>query len=138
MEEPVKSKSSCSNGGRRRRRSMKGGMGYGFGGTIGTAGPEWNPSWGGEVTKSGQPVLEGGRRKGMSVKTLKRMLKKKGLKTTGKKATLTRRAKKARLMKGGGSVSNVGYGFDGSGARGMANAVGYPSNLPPKDFPIPK
>lgn len=40
-------------------------------------------------------------RRGVSVKTLKRMLKKKGLKTTGKKATLTRRAKKAHLMKGG-------------------------------------
>ena len=40
-------------------------------------------------------------RRGISAKTLKKMLKKKGLKTTGKKATLTRRAKKARLIKGG-------------------------------------
>lgn len=105
---------SCGmSAGRRRRRTMKGGMGYGFGGTIGTAGPEWSSSWGGEVTKSGQPVLDGGRRR----------KSKKG---------------KRRGMKGGGSVANVGYGFDGSGARGMANAVGYPSNLPPKDFPIPK
>jgi hypothetical protein len=40
--------------------------------------------------------------RGVSVKTLKRMLKKKGLKTTGRKAALTRRAKKAKLMKGGG------------------------------------
>jgi hypothetical protein len=36
---------------------------------------------------------------GVSVKALKRMLKKKGLKTTGRKAALTRRAKKA--MRGG-------------------------------------
>ncbi len=35
------------------------------------------------------------------VKTLKNMLKSKGLKTTGKKSTLTRRAKKAHLMRGG-------------------------------------
>jgi hypothetical protein len=45
---------------------------------------------------------EGGRRRsGKSVKTIKKMLKKAGLKTTGKKSTLTRRAKKAKLMKGG-------------------------------------
>ncbi len=37
----------------------------------------------------------------MSVKALKRALKSKGLKTTGKKAALTRRAKKAHLLKGG-------------------------------------
>ena len=40
-------------------------------------------------------------KKGLSVKTMKRMLKKAGLKVSGKKATLTRRAKKARLLKGG-------------------------------------
>jgi hypothetical protein len=34
------------------------------------------------------------------VKTLKRVLKKAGLKVSGKKSTLTRRAKKARLMGG--------------------------------------
>ena len=44
-----------------------------------------------------------GKRRGASVKTLKKVLKKAGLKTTGKKATLTRRAKKAKLMKGGHS-----------------------------------
>jgi hypothetical protein len=42
--------------------------------------------------------LSGGRRHGTSVKTLKRMLKKAGLKTTGRKAALTRRARKARLL----------------------------------------
>lgn len=45
--------------------------------------------------------MKGGRR-GASVKTLKRMLKKAGLKVSGKKATLTRRAKKAHLQMGGG------------------------------------
>jgi len=41
-------------------------------------------------------------------------------------------------MKGGGSVSNVGYGFAGEGARGLANHSAYASNLPPGgDFAIP-
>lgn len=39
-------------------------------------------------------------KRGVTVKSLKMFLKKAGLKTTGKKATLTRRAKKARLMGG--------------------------------------
>jgi hypothetical protein len=39
-------------------KKMRGGMGYGFGGTIGTAGPVWNSSWGGEVTKAGTPVYD--------------------------------------------------------------------------------
>jgi hypothetical protein len=43
--------------------------------------------------------LTGGRR-GVTVKALKTVLKKNGMKTTGKKATLTRRVKKARLMGG--------------------------------------
>ena len=45
--------------------------------------------------------MKGGKRRGVPVKTLKKLLKKAGLKTSGKKAALTRRAKKARLMKGG-------------------------------------
>jgi len=44
-----------------------------------------------------------GRRRGASVKTLKRVLKKAGLKTSGRKAALTRRAKKAHLKVGGGN-----------------------------------
>jgi hypothetical protein len=54
------------------------------------------------TTLSPQDIQAGGRRSsGKSVKTLKKMLKKAGLKTSGKKAALTRRAKKARLMHGG-------------------------------------
>ena len=50
----------------------------------------------------GEESMKGGaKRRGVPVKTLKKLLKKAGLKTSGKKATLTRRAKKARLMKGG-------------------------------------
>ena len=52
----------------------------------------------GEITDS---MKGGAKRRGVPVKTLKKLLKKAGLKTTGKKAALTRRAKKARLMKGG-------------------------------------
>jgi hypothetical protein len=48
-------------------------------------------------------VQGGGKRGGVSVKKLKRVLKKAGLKTSGKKATLTRRAKKAHLKLRGGA-----------------------------------
>jgi hypothetical protein len=58
--------------------------------------------------------LTGGRRKtsknskkGVSVKALKRTLKKAGLKTTGKKATLRARAKKAHLMRGGAGEEEI-------------------------------
>jgi hypothetical protein len=44
-------------------------------------------------------------KRGVTVKALKRVLKKAGLKTSGKKSTLTRRAKKARLM--GGQLSEA-------------------------------
>ena len=45
----------------------------------------------------------GGKRRGVPVKTLKKLLKKAGLKTSGKKAALTRRAKQAKLVKKGGN-----------------------------------
>ena len=52
--------------------------------------------------------MEGGRKvRGASVKALKKMLKKAGLKTTGKKAALTRRAKKAHLKIRGGANGEV-------------------------------
>ena len=44
---------------------------------------------------------------GVPVKTLKKLLKKAGLKVSGKKATLTRRAKKARLYGGEGLVDRA-------------------------------
>lgn len=60
--------------------------------------------------------MSGGRRtRGASVKALKKMLKKAGLKTTGRKAALTRRAKKAHLkIKGGenGTVMKDGEKLD--------------------------
>ena len=63
------------------------------------------PMSGAPVTAEGAPGAPGqagGRRhRGVPVKTLKRMLKKAGLKTSGRKSALTRRAKKAHLMRGG-------------------------------------
>jgi len=41
--------------------------------------------------------VTGGKRRGVTVKAMKRALKSAGLKTTGKKAALTRRVKKAHL-----------------------------------------
>lgn len=58
---------------------------------------------GGDVSQDG-----GRRRRGASVKTLKKLLKKAGLKTTGKKAALTRRAKKAHLKLRGGDSEPAG------------------------------
>jgi hypothetical protein len=58
---------------------------------------------GSDPTKETGPMTAGRRRSGASVKTLKRALKKAGLKVSGKKATLTRRAKKAHLKMRGGA-----------------------------------
>jgi hypothetical protein len=58
--------------------------------------------------KSLTPALVGGRRRrGVTVKAMKRALKKAGLKTTGKKAALTRRVKKAHLKVGGGADESM-------------------------------
>lgn len=58
---------------------------------------------------NGVPQAGGRHRRGhgVSVKTLKRALKKAGLKTTGRKAALTRRAKKAHLLKMRGGDDDV-------------------------------
>ena len=48
----------------------------------------------GKMTSAGECIDgTGGRRRTLKAKTLRRMLKKKGLKTTGKKATLLKRLK---------------------------------------------
>jgi len=64
----------------------------------------------------GEESMKGGKRRGVPVKTLKKLLKKAGLKTTGKKAALTRRAKKAKLMMKGGLVT------EGMENRGTSSA----------------
>ncbi len=49
-------------------------------------------------------VQGGGARRRVTVKKMKKVLKKAGLKTTGKRSTLTRRIKKAHLKMRGGDV----------------------------------
>jgi hypothetical protein len=71
---------------------------------------------GGDSGATGTDGQGGGRRRrGASVKTLKRMLKKAGLKTTGRKAALTRRAKKAHLKMRGGDECPQGQHKDAEG-----------------------
>ena len=53
--------------------------------------------------------MAGGRRRTLKAKTLRRMLKKKGMKTTGKKATLMK-----RLHLKGGGIGDTAAKWDGS------------------------
>ena len=106
-------------GGRRRTRKMRGGNGYGFGAPI-TPGAL-------EVMPNMTSVPDGAAYKPMGGRRRRRSRK-------GK----SRRSRRTRRMRGGGSVAGVGYGFAGDGARGLANATAYPSNLPPGGaFAIP-
>lgn len=111
-------------GGRRRsKKVMRGGVGYGFGGAMGTNGPVWNSSWGGEITKGGEPVYDTADRPPV----------------TGGRRRRSRKAKKGgkrrrRTLRGGAqwqSIADSGYGFTGTGSRGLADAVGYASKVPP-------
>ena len=119
-------------GARRRRRTqktkrMRGGMGYGFGGVIGTNAADWQPSWGGEVTKSGQPVYDTADPQRGSARRRKSKTTKKG----GKKS-------RRRTMRGGAqwqSVAPVGYGYTGNGSRGLADPTAYASKVPPSGGP---
>jgi len=62
---------------------------------------------------------------GIPVKTLKKILKKAGLKVSGKKATLTRRAKRAKLFGGGpGGIGSI---------KGLPTAVLTPAQQKAKD-----
>jgi hypothetical protein len=116
-------------GGRRHKKSrkstrkhMKGGNGYGVvpGAVIAPGALEYVPNM--TSTPDGKPYIpsKGGRRR------------------TSKKSKKAGRRRARKTMKGGGSVANVGYGFTGTGARGIADAIAYPSNLPPAEFPIPQ
>jgi hypothetical protein len=64
-----------------------------------------------------------GKRHGASVKTLKRVLKKAGLKVSGKKAALTRRAKKAGLKMRGGEEAPA-MGGKRAGKKGGDDVMG--------------
>ena len=131
-------------------RSRRGGYGWGgrkrtrggallpsFNGAIGTNGADWGTanvaagangrSSAGDVplpNYTGNYAAAGGRRKKsrkVTAKAIKRVLKKAGLKTSGSKRTLTKRARKARLM-GGGLVAGNPYGsYTGTGSAGLAD-----------------
>jgi hypothetical protein len=107
---------------RRKTRKFRGGNGYGFTATPGDVINAGNIAWTPNMTSvpDGKPVVgsvTGGRRR---------------------KSKKGKRASRKRTMRGGGSVANVGYGFAGTGARGIADAIPYASNLPPAgEFAIP-
>ncbi len=129
-------------GGRRRTRrfrKQKGGNFYSFGGGDLAGVPEVRAvtnngaSSTGAIPASDISQAGGRRRRGMSAKTMRRMLKKRGLKVSGKKSTLTKRMKKARLMRGGASQylpAKASAGFVGTGERGLANAVDVGTPIP--------
>ena len=109
-------------GGRRRTRKMRGGNGYGVGAPIAVGALEYVPNMT-SVPNGAAYKPAGGRRR--------RTTKRGGKHRKGHKG-------RTRKMKGGGSVANVGYGFTGDGARGLANQTAYASNLPVGgDFAIP-
>lgn len=120
----MKGGNQCGMSGGKHRRTMKGGMGYGFGGAMGTNGPVWGASWGGETTKAGEPIYDtadrpavgGGRRRSKKVKKAK-----KG-------------GKHRRTMRGGATwqtIAPAGVSFTGAGSRGLADGIGYASKVPP-------
>jgi hypothetical protein len=120
------SKTSKKHVGRRHsKKVLRGGMGYGFQGPMGTNGPVWGSSWGGEVTKGGEPVYGTGDRPA----------------TVGGRRRGTRKGSKrsrSRKMKGGAtwiSPGQTGYGYTGTGARGLADATPYASRVPPSGAP---
>jgi hypothetical protein len=84
------------------------------------------------VSAGAEDSMKGGKRRGVPVKTLKKLLKKAGLKTSGKKAALTRRAKKAKLVKKGGVTTE---GMDKPGMSSTDSALDQP--LETEDATIP-
>jgi hypothetical protein len=106
-----------------RSRKMRGGNGYGVGQPISVGALEYVPNM--TSVPDGAAYKPIGGRRSKSRK--------------GKKSRSRRRnTRKTLRMRGGGSVANVGYGFAGEGARGLANHSAYASNLPPGgDFAIP-
>jgi hypothetical protein len=110
-------------------------MGYGMNGTIGTAGALYSPSWGGEVTKSGEPIYDtasrppvtGGRRKG-----------KKSKKMSKKSMRKSRRTTRRRVMRGGAqwqSIAGTRAEYHGSGERGLINVSAGASKVAPAGGP---
>lgn len=116
-------------GRRRSRRGGKlyGGNFYGFSAGsatgLGTAGAEYGAVDNSKFIDSatGQPRQLGGRRRRASKKS---------------KKSRRKVSRRRRTMRGGGSVGNVGYGFTGTGSRGLADATVYQANAPPTSGPF--
>ena len=111
---------SKKGGKKGRRHTMRGGMGYGMNGTIGTAGALYSPAWGGEITKSGEPIYDTADRPPV---------------TGGRRRKSKKGSKKGRrrTMRGGAtwqSVAPAGGAFTGEGARGLISLTGYDSKVP--------
>jgi hypothetical protein len=112
--------------GGRRRKTMKGGMGYGMNGTIGTAGALYSPAWGGEITKSGEPIYDTADRPPVTG----------GRRRKSKKAK--KGGKRRKTMRGGAqwqSIAPAGGAFTGEGARGLMSLTGYASKVPVEGGP---
>jgi hypothetical protein len=95
-------------------------MGYGMNGTIGTAGALYSPAWGGEITKSGEPIYDTADRPAV---------------TGGRRRKSKKGSKKGRrrTMRGGAlwqSVAPAGGAFTGEGTRGLISLTGYDSKVP--------
>lgn len=141
----------CSGGTRRgKKRGLKGGAVFaGFDGTIGTAGAIYTGASQAtpynSATGAAMPDIYGGGARKMTVKAMKKMLKKAGLKTTGKRAALTRRLKTIRKGMKGGSAENATAGaipakaavagYVGTGSGGLADYVNVSGGVPNQVVP---
>lgn len=125
----------CTAGGRRtRKHKLRGGnfVGATADPALGTAGMRYDAiTNNGGMNASEIPASDisgGRRRKGMTTKAMKKLLKKAGMKTTGKKAALTRRLKKmGRGMRGGAAgvipSQAASAGYTGEGTAGLISPV---------------
>lgn len=125
-------KGGCVGGRHTRRHKLKGGSFYGAAvdpalGTAGLAYPAVTNNGGMNAGEIPASDISGGRRrgKGMTTKAMKKLLKKAGMKTTGKKAALTRRLKKGMRGGGGGLIPSqaASAGFTGMGTAGLISPV---------------
>ena len=87
---------------------------------MGTNGPVWDASWGGETTKAGTPIYD-------TADPQRGSSRRRKSKRAGKKT-----------MRGGArwqSVGGVGYGYTGTGSRGLADPKPYASKVAPSGAP---
>jgi len=96
-----------------RRHRKQTGCGYGFGEPIAVGAAAWVPN---NTSDVGGKI--GGRRRSKKSK--------KG----GKRGKSAGRRRKTFRVRGGGSIGTVGYGYSGSGSRGLVDATGYVANPP--------